>query len=159
MGRTRSEYRLRSLDDLPARPDITARPPAEADRETLARLLLDAYRDTIDDEGEDLDDARDAIDHYLGVIDRERSAVVVDADAAPVAACFVLTVDGIVYIDPIIVATAHQGGGLGAALVADVLRRLAADGITEVGATVTDGNIPSERLFARLGFERVGAWE
>ena len=158
MGRTRSEYRLRSLDDLPARPDITARPPSDADREALARLLLDAYRDTIDDEGEDLDDTRDAIDHYLGVIHRDRS-IVVEQDGEPVAACFVVCVDGALYIDPIIVSTSHQRSGLGGEVVLAVLHRLAVGGITEVGATVTDGNIPSERLFARLGFERVGAWE
>jgi L-amino acid N-acyltransferase YncA len=35
---------------------------------------------------------------------------------------------------------------------------LAASGIRVVGATITDGNVPSERLFTRLGFQRVGAW-
>jgi L-amino acid N-acyltransferase YncA len=38
------------------------------------------------------------------------------------------------------------------------LRRLHRDGVDEVGAVITDGNLASERLFARLGFSRVGPW-
>jgi L-amino acid N-acyltransferase YncA len=38
------------------------------------------------------------------------------------------------------------------------LATLAESGVTEVGATITDGNEPSQRLFTSLGFERVGAW-
>lgn len=159
MTRTRSEYRLRSLEGLPTRPDVEHRPPTDTDRAALAHLLLDAYRDTIDDEGEDLDDALDAIDHYLAVIDRDHLTIVDGQDATPIAACFVLSVDGIVYIDPIIVATAHQRDGLGGRLTLATLHGLADGGIDEVGATITDGNTPSERLFIRLGFERVGAWE
>ena len=32
------------------------------------------------------------------------------------------------------------------------------DDIVDVGAVVTEGNVPSERLFLSLGFERVGVW-
>ena len=160
MNRTRSEYRLRSLGDLPARRELDARRPVDADRTVLAELMLDAYRDTIDDEGEDLDDALAAIDHYLAIIHREQS-LVVEHDGAPVAACFVLSVDDTLYIDPVIVAKRHQRSGLGGRLVLAVLHGLASGNTeepTQVGATITDGNEPSERLFARLGFERVGAW-
>jgi hypothetical protein len=38
------------------------------------------------------------------------------------------------------------------------LASLAAIGISEVGATITDGNVASERLFTGLGFDRRGAW-
>jgi L-amino acid N-acyltransferase YncA len=38
------------------------------------------------------------------------------------------------------------------------LHSLAADDVTEVGAAITDGNVPSVRLFARLGFVRTGSW-
>jgi hypothetical protein len=38
------------------------------------------------------------------------------------------------------------------------LASLAAAGIAEVGATITDGNLASERLFTGLGFGRCGEW-
>lgn len=37
-------------------------------------------------------------------------------------------------------------------------RSLAGAGVAEVGAVITDGNFPSERLFQRLGFIRLGEW-
>jgi len=112
MIRTRREYRLCSLYELPASSAIDARRPVDRDRDRLALLMLDAYRDTLDDEGESLDDARQAIDHYFGVIRRDLS-VVVDVDVS-IAACLVLDVEGLQYIDPIIVAKSHQRGLQGA---------------------------------------------
>ena len=32
------------------------------------------------------------------------------------------------------------------------------DGVSDVGAVITDGNVASERLFRRLEFARVGPW-
>ena len=55
-------------------------------------------------------------------------------------------------------SAARKGQGLGAEAVLTSLRRLSRDGVDEVGAVITDGNLASERLFARLGFSRVGPW-
>lgn len=90
-------------------------PAADADRDALAALLLDAYRGTIDDEGR----------HY---------------------------------IDPVATAASRKGRGIGAWAVATSIRLLQRDGVGGVGAVITDGNVASERLFARLGFTRVGPW-
>jgi len=51
-----------STDALPG----VARHPVSDDAEPLAALMLDAYRDTIDYDGETLDDARSEISSYLG---------------------------------------------------------------------------------------------
>jgi ribosomal protein S18 acetylase RimI-like enzyme len=155
--RTRSEYRLRELTSLSGDGVSDAAPVSEMQRDEMAALLLRAYRGTIDDEGEDLDDARDAIDHYLGIILRDHS-IVVPRGGELIAMCFVVVVGDIHYIDPVVVDPAHKRGGLGRACVVTSLRAMAADGITEVGATITDGNTASERLFAGLGFQRRGAW-
>ncbi|MFW2335997.1 GNAT family N-acetyltransferase [Ilumatobacter sp.] len=158
MTRTRSEYRLSPIPTEPA----TTHPlafghPNESRREELAVLLLDAYRNTIDDEGEDLDDAREAIDTYLAIIQTSHSFVVVDGDR-PVAFSFVVIVDGVHYIDPVVVRSDRKREGLGRVAVRLCLDSLAGADVTVVGATVTDGNIASERLFASLGFTCHGVW-
>ena len=71
---------------------------------------------------------------------------------------FVVVVDGRHYIDPVAVHPDAKRAGVGRAAVATSLGSLIAAGVTEVGATITDGNEPSERLFDSLGFERVGSW-
>ncbi len=157
MTRTRSEYRLAPIPDGLPETRVEVEPPDEGRREVLAQLLLDAYRGTIDDEGEDLDDARDAIDHYLGTILRSHSVVLLE-DSLLIAFSFVLTVGDVVYIDPVAVAPRHKRRGIGRAAVQASLASLRESGVEEVGATITDGNAPSERLFRSLGFVRVGAW-
>jgi GNAT superfamily N-acetyltransferase len=161
VSRTRSEYR-RDLSAPPPTP--TGRPgphavvpAAEAGRDALAALLLDAYRGTIDDDGEGEDDARAAIDHYLGQLVPPYS-VIVELDGRPVSLSFVVLVQGRHYIDPVATSAAHKRQGLGVEAVGTSLRRLNRDGVDEVGAVITDGNLASERLFARLGFRRVGPW-
>lgn len=155
MARTRSEYRVR-LDGFAGCVDPRVRPVTSADRQACAGLLLDAYRGTIDDEGENEDDALDAIDDYFERILWEHSFVA--ADIAPVAMAFAVEIDGVHYIDPVATAAAHKRHGLGRAVVRHALTSLAAAGVTEVGAAITDGNTGSERLFAGLGFERHGPY-
>lgn len=157
MTRSRSEYRLSPISVVSAPPSIEARHPAGTDRDALATLLLEGYRHTIDDEGEDLDDAYEAIDQYLTRIERPHSYVVIEQERL-VSFAFVVTVNQIHYIDPVVVAPPCKQRGLGRAAVQLCLASLAAAGVSEVGATITDGNIPSERLFAGLGFRRGGAW-
>jgi ribosomal protein S18 acetylase RimI-like enzyme len=155
--RTRSEYRLSpiGLESTP-HPFRTVHPD-EQQRDALAALMLDAYRNTIDDEGETLDDACNAIDYYLTSIVRPHSYVMVDG-ADLVAFAFVVVVNGIHYIDPVVVAPARKRLGFGDAAVRLCLGSLAGAGVSEVGATITDGNVASERLFTGLGFCRSGSW-
>ena len=156
MERMRSEYRA-SIAGTSFAPAGSVRHVVDGDRDALAPLLLAAYRGTIDDEGESIDDAFDAIDDYLGRIVRPHSFVVADGEAL-IAMSFVVVVGGRHYIDPVAVHPDAKRAGVGRAAVATSLGSLVAAGVTEVGATITDGNTASERLFASLGFERVGSW-
>ena len=131
--------------------------PDEQQRDHLAALMLDAYRNTIDDEGESLEDAVSATDYYLASIVRPHSYVMVDGSDL-VAFAFVVVVNDVHYIDPVVVASARKRLGLGSALVRQCLGSLADAGVFEVGAAITDGNVASERLFVGMGFDRLGSW-
>jgi len=156
-GRTRSEYRfsISANQFEPLTANVEHLHPN--DRDALGQLMLDAYRDTIDDEGETTTEALQAVDHLLTHCLREHSFVLKEA-GKPVAMSFVLVVDGIHYIDPVAVTATHKNAGLGRKMVETSLASIASAGVTEMGATITDGNIPSERLFAGLGAVRVGPW-
>lgn len=162
MTRRRSEHRLARASDAAALdgstpPTTMLRPVRVTDRDALATTVLDAYRGTVDDEGEGDDEARAAIDEWFARIEWSHSFVI-EQDEQLVALCFVIRLGGRHYIDPIatIASAKRQGYGRSAALAA--LRSLAAAGVQEVGAVITDGNVPSERLFTALGFVRVGDW-
>ena len=157
MERARSEYRTTIAGRSFSRA-VAARPIGDGDREALAHLLLAAYRGTIDDEDESIDDAFDVVDDYYERILAEHSFVVLDDASELIAMSFVVVVDGRHYIDPVAVHPDAKQAGVGRAAVATSLGSLVATGITEVGATITDGNVASERLFTTLGFERVGSW-
>lgn len=158
--RSRSEY-LRVHPDAPP-VDVASEPgirlASDDDRDALADLLLDAYRGTVDDEGEDVPAARQAADDFLGRRIAAGSVVIEDGERI-VSMSFVTMVDGRAYIDPVATASRCQRQGLGRRAVRASLQRLHGAGVREVGATITDGNVPSERLFASLGFVRLGPWE
>jgi L-amino acid N-acyltransferase YncA len=161
MARTRSEYRLSPLNPGPppsTRPERwTIRAPDRSDRERLATAILNAYRGTIDDEGEDHDAALVAVDEALGRAEDPHS-IVLELDGEIVAVSFVVEVGGRKYIDPVATVASHKREGLAHAAVSWSLRSLHQHGEREVGAVITDGNTASERLFAALGFVRVGGW-
>ena len=157
MTRTRSEYRLSPVTSRPLSAVRVARQVLETDRDVLAALMLDAYRGTIDDEGEDFDDALVAVDRNLARVVNKHSFVVTEHDRV-VAMAFVVIVNGVHYVDPIVVASDRKRTGLGRDAVCMLINSLAAAGVTEVGTTITDGNTASERLFLGLGFSRRGTW-
>ena len=157
MTRTRSEYRLSPVAVAPPSAERVTRPVRNTDRDVLATLMLDAYRGTIDDEGEDVDDALAAVDEYMARMRHEHSFVVTEDDRV-VAMAFVTVHDGVHYVDPIVVAADRKRTGLGRDAVRMLLESLATAGVTDVGATITDGNTASESLFLGLGFARRGPW-
>ncbi|MEQ1700988.1 MAG: GNAT family N-acetyltransferase, partial [Ilumatobacteraceae bacterium] len=137
MSRTRSEYRLQlTAPPTAGQAPLAIRPVSLDDRAAAARLMLAAYRGTIDDEGEGEADALDAIDDYFSRILWPHSFVMTDAEAV-VAMVFVVVVDDRHYIDPVATDAAHKGRGLGSRMVVESLCSLAAAGVDDVGATIT----------------------
>jgi L-amino acid N-acyltransferase YncA len=161
MPRTRSEYLLTSLSVAsaisPPTHRWTVRTVDVSDRDQLATLILDAYRGTVDDEGEDYEAALTAVDEWLLRLESPHS-VVLEQDGQLVAVSFVVNVAGREYIDPVATVSWRKREGLARAAVALSLHSLHEVGVREVGAVITDGNTASEGLFTSLGFVRVGSW-
>jgi L-amino acid N-acyltransferase YncA len=134
-----------------------ARRPAAGDEWALAELMLDAYRGTIDYDGETLDDARAEVGSYLrGATDPALLGCswVVEQGGVIVAACLASYWQErarplIAYL---MTRADWKGRGLGQGLAAMCLASLRAAGYTQARAVITAGNEPSERIFKKLGF-------
>ncbi len=61
---------------------------------------------------------------------------------------------GVGYVFYVAVEKAHRGSGIASLLVKDALDMFRAAGLTDAYASVEEGNLPSERLFAGEGFTR-----
>lgn len=135
--------------------DAQARPPTPDDAEALAQVMHEAYRDTVDDEGESLDDTRELVrqlfDGDFGTPLWAESEVIERAGRV-VAATLLTRWQGSPFVAFTITAPHHQGRGLARAGLLRCINRLAAGGESVVRLIVTQGNAPAERLYERLGF-------
>lgn len=134
---------------------IAVRHPGPADAGDLASLMLDAYRGTVDDDGETIDDARAEVDGYLsggvGAPLLEPSFVALAAGDL-VAACLVSLHDGRPLMAYQMTAAHWKRRGLATGLLVAALNALALAGYTHAHLWVTSGNEPAERIYDRLGF-------
>jgi L-amino acid N-acyltransferase YncA len=137
------------------------RPATAADLAEVARI----YAAVVDDSHVSFELVPPAVDSWLGRLrqldDRDRF-LVAELDGEPLA--------GFAYSAPfrpraayagsrettIHLAPAARGRGVGTALYADLLERLAAAGNRLAVAVVAEPNAASTHLHRRLGFERVG---
>lgn len=123
--------------------------------------MLDAYRDMIDADGsESLDDARHEVRSYLGSEEMPpllEYSWVYTADGEFAAACLVALWPqrGCRLVAYVITCVAQKRRGLARRVVQQSLVDLSWAGYPEVRAVITEGNTPSEHLFASLGFERL----
>ncbi|MEM9467074.1 MAG: GNAT family N-acetyltransferase [Actinomycetota bacterium] len=150
----RHHYRITLTDD-PAEVGPEVRALVATDREALPALMLAAYAGTTDDEGESLDDAVDEIDGWLrdgGRLDRSFGY---ERDGRLRAAALVTVVPRGAILAYAITHPDDKGAGLGRAVVTAALAHLRRDGHAEAHLWITEGNVASEALFARLGAERV----
>jgi len=153
----RHEYVLALDASLPRVADDPAvHHPTSDDVESLAELMLDAYLDTIDYEGETIVEAREEVERYFaGRPLLECSWVRVDGDAVVAALLVSHWVDrGRPIVSYVMTASDRKGKGLAADLLARTLAAVAAAGFAELWAVITEGNLPSEALFAGAGFRR-----
>lgn len=160
---TRHRYRLNPLHKdqslhAPLPPDFLIRGPRPDDTGELAALMLDAYQGSVDDDGETIEDALKEVESYFAkksgkllldfsyvcLIDGEiQSAVLLSLWQKTPLLAYVMT------------RSDWKGRGLAGRLLRLALAGLSNAGFRSAEAYVTEGNIPSERLLASLGFLRV----
>jgi L-amino acid N-acyltransferase YncA len=134
---------------------VEVRPASASDATALAVLMLDAYRGTIDYEGETPEQTRREVERfYLEEPLLDASAVAV-FEGALSSAVLMRVWRGHPLVRTIMTAPAQKRRGLAELVLAHALAKLAAQGHREAHAFITEGNTPSEATFARLGFQRV----
>jgi GNAT superfamily N-acetyltransferase len=131
----------------------------DLDGEALARLMFDAYRGTIDDEGESFEDAkaevRRTFDGGYGEMIWDSSFVATERDEAGFDSASVVTLwRGSPLLAFSMTQPAAQRRGLASLVIAASMRSLAARGHSKLSLVVTCGNTRAERFYEKLGFRR-----
>jgi len=137
--------------------DASVRQPLPTDADALAELMFDAYLGTIDYEGETLEDARQEVAGYFARAPMLECSWLRLVDDVPVSVSLVSLWDerGCAIVSYVMTAGARKGEGFASELLGRSLASLADAGHGEVRAAITEGNVPSEAIFARAGFRRV----
>ena len=158
----RHEYRVTPAGFRPAGrqlpPGCRVRVADGQDRLELASLMIDAYTDTIDYEGETLEQAVEEVDGYLAgeaVLDLSRVATL---GGEIQSAVLVSRIAGVYLVGYVMTRAAVKGEGLASALMDTVANAVWASGAEEMRAFITEGNLPSERIFLRVGYEVVASY-
>jgi GNAT superfamily N-acetyltransferase len=138
---------------------LKLRSPTSADAGAMGNLLLDAYRGTIDDEGEDQAAALAVAHGYFeGENGRVLGELSVSAWRGPalVGICAVawLDVRSCPFVAYVATASDAKRRGVGRLVLGESVRRASRAGHREIRAYITNGNTASERLFEALGFTR-----
>ena len=143
---------LTTAQYLPPRP-LTTIDGWTADQ--LAPLLLDAYRGSADDDGEDLEGATGEVERTMtgvyGPLLTEASFVAVDGDR-PVGAVLVTLWEERPLVAHVVVDPTVRRTGLGTELMNAAAAALAASDRTDLDLFVTEANEPAVRLYRSLGF-------
>ncbi len=132
-------------------PVATIRRLEPTDKNELAGLMLNAYVDTIDYEGESLSEALDAVNDWLDdspMIAHSYGALV---EEQLVSAVLMMTVDNTPFIAFIMTDPNHKRTGLGRAVVQYAIGSLRDSRHQCVVLYITEGNTGSERLFEAEG--------
>ena len=136
-------------------PNTVIRPVVPTDVEELAQLMLAAYRGTIDDEGEEIEEARDAIDDFFSGSPIPSASMIASVDGAAASAVLVTLAGSGPFISYVVTHPVHERSGLATQVVTAACRQLAESGVNEVSLVITDGNVASEALFSKLGAVRL----
>jgi ribosomal protein S18 acetylase RimI-like enzyme len=166
--RRRHEYFLELSGFAPPDPSAPApgmdlRAAQVSDTNALAELMLEAYRDTIDYEGETMVESIAEVESWLAgkwgwmpVPDVSRLAF---CGSRLASACLVSDSkeEELFFIAYVMTHPEWKRRGAARMMLGAVLEELRKHGYPAVRAVITEGNASSERLFAGMGFQKMPA--
>lgn len=155
MARTRFKMKL-DLTSQPVEQRRDCRAISTGWLVALSQLMLDAYRGTIDDNEETLEDAikmtQDTFAGGIGPFLKDCSWLI-ERDGK-VLACTLLTLwRGEPLLAEVLTDPSAQNQGLGAFLIKKSINALLARGYSDLTLFVTKGNLPAQHLYEKLGFQ------
>ena len=153
--RDRDEYRLNLSERSWSDGDLDARWITAEDTTCLATLMLAAYRDTVDYDGEGPEESLSAVQGFFeGAWGTPilRASGLVEEDGELLSACLVTLYRDAPLIAIVMTHPGKKRRGLGKRLLGRCLQALKELGHEEVVAIITRGNRPSEELFRKIGF-------
>jgi GNAT superfamily N-acetyltransferase len=126
----------------------------------LGSLMLDAYKDTIDYDGEGLEDACSEVKATLngkyGPF-MYKCSFITERDGRAVSASIITWFKGVnnPFLAFLMTHPDYKNHGLGTYLLKRSINALFDDGHNELHLVVTDGNKPAEYLFKKVGFQKI----
>lgn len=151
-SRDKMQLTLRHLENPGAWPARSLRPD---DAPALAALMLDAYRGTVDDEGETAEETLAEVNAMLEgkygpwLAD---ASFVVELDGRLVAACVITLWSDMPLVTQLFTHPDYTNRGLGKFLLTRSINALYDQGYEALVLYVTSGNASAEHVYATLGF-------
>lgn len=124
----------------------------------VSQLMVDAYRGTIDDNGETLEEAiKMTQDTFAGGIGPflKGCSWLIERDGTVLACTLVTMWHGAPLLAEVLTHPSAQNQGLGAFLIKKSCAALHAHGYSDLTLFVTKGNLPAQHLYEKLGFQVV----
>jgi RimJ/RimL family protein N-acetyltransferase len=137
---------------------LVVRAPTADDRHGLASLMMDAYVGTIDYEGETLDQALEEVAGYFDSEALLEVSWVAVTQGTVQSAVLVSMAAGVPLVGYVMTRAEMKNQGVASGLLDMSVEAIWDAGYGELRAFITDGNVPSEIIFKRAGFEVIATY-
>lgn len=133
----------------------TCRNVSPSDATVLGHLMKEAYRNTIDDAGETIDEAiaeaQNMVGGKYGSLMETCSFLIEEANQA-ICACLITLWQGAPLVADLMTHPHHKNRGMGTYLLRQSINALWAQGYGELYLFVTVGNVKAQHIYENLGF-------
>ncbi len=157
MPRVRHKMRVQ-LAPQPIEPRWRFRAVTRDDAPVIGQFVYDAYRGTIDDQGETPEDALVYVQGVIGGVYGPflpACSFLIEQSGEMMSAVLITEWEGAPLVADVVTAPQARNQGMASFLLRQAMSALVAHGYTELYLFVTEGNAPAQRVYAALGFEVV----